>query len=97
MLFKVLPDRQGITLFPIVRFAGIPVSPYGWSGDSAEPILLCSMGLEQLTGRTVEEVNKQKESLVKAGWDWSARDEGKARIHVDALEKIEGPPPEGSF
>lgn len=31
------------------------------------------------------------------GWDWDLREGGHKYIHVDELEKIEGPVPEGPF
>ncbi|MDP1660390.1 MAG: hypothetical protein Q8L55_00610 [Phycisphaerales bacterium] len=31
------------------------------------------------------------------GWGWDQREGGWKYFHVDELEKIEGPPPEGAF
>jgi hypothetical protein len=51
--------------------------------------------LDQTKG--VAGVQHQAEELIAHGWKWDWRDGGEKYFHVDDLEKIEGPPPEGPF
>lgn len=90
-----MATTTGVTFFPDIRYKGMQVSPMWWKKDSTEPLLMCMAGL---TGRenSRRECLELMEELRADGWQ-IARDETKGYVHVDNLEKIQGPPPQGSF
>ena len=77
-----------VRLFPTIRYRGAFVYPKSWNPDSAEPLLSVLMMPWDLreAGVTIDE-------LVADGWQYDQRDGGEKYVHVDELEKIEGPPP----
>lgn len=87
---------EGITFYPRLRFRGQIVVPWGWKPDTSEPILHVFMDSLEFpkvgdTGATIAQLERQ-------GWGNVDPREGAFRyVHVDELEKTEGPPPEGPF
>ena len=43
------------------------------------------------------EYARHVEAFKAEGWAWDIREGGDTYIHIDDLEKIEGPPPAGAF
>jgi len=88
---------QDITFFPEVYYRGVQVFPQHWHPESSEPLVACHMPLNVRPGETAEQSRARRQTLLDEGWTYSAW-EGLARyVHVDELQKIEGPPPEGAF
>lgn len=87
----------GITFYPQLRWHGFPVTPISWAKGATEPMLRCSIG--PLTQKDIPPgIERFTDYLRAHGWAWSVRDfMGERTVHVDELEKIEGPPPEGAF
>ncbi|MBX3351817.1 MAG: hypothetical protein KF684_02690 [Phycisphaeraceae bacterium] len=88
-----------ISFYPELRYEGCKVYPWGgWRPDSAEPILGCLIGdLRASPDETADDVRARRERLVAQGWEDGGRDGVAGYVHVDDLEKIEGPPPDGPF
>jgi len=88
---------DGITFYPEVYYHGVQVFPQHWHPESNEPRVACHMPLNVRPGETAEQSRARRQTLLDEGWAYSAW-EGLARyVHVDELQKIEGPPPEGAF
>jgi hypothetical protein len=101
-----VPMGPDITFFPNIAFHGMQVVPQYWEFESEEPILVL-----MATPCTMEDVNTPyydairerigarypAEILMADGWEQPGQGEFVKRVHVDDLEKIEGPPPEGPF
>lgn len=103
---KYFPSVEEIVFYPEIYYRGCRVSPQYWQRESAEPILNCflqpeDIGVDLLGGAAIPDYVREYPEfhrLVRAdGWAWDAMDGGTRYIHVDDLEKIEGPPPEGPF
>jgi len=91
------PGIAGITFYPEVYYRGVQVFPQHWHPESSEPLVACHMPLNVRPGETAEQSRARRQTLLDEGWTYSAW-EGLARyVHVDELQKIEGPPPEGAF
>lgn len=90
---------DGITFFPELKYQGCKVYPWhGWRHDSAEPILSCLIGdLRASPDETADDVRARRERLVAQGWEDGGRDGVAGYVHVDDIEKFEGPPPDGPF
>ena len=84
--------------FPVLKFRGAPVRAINWHPKSEEPLVRCHMEPHHLVpdGNT-ERYMRLVEEMKAQEWEWDIREGGDAYIHVDELEKIEGPPPEGPF
>jgi hypothetical protein len=93
-----MPTSEGITFYPELRYKGMRVYPKGWDPDSAEPILRCEKPhLADMNLKGVHVRQAFVERLRADGWHWDDREGGWKYIHVDDLEKVEGPPPDGTF
>ena len=101
---KHMPIMEGVTFYPKLRFKGLPVTPLWWKPDSEEPVLRVHMMPEHkyfvqspyYTGpEATGEENWQR--LYDDDWEPAGIGEWQRWLHVDELEKIEGPPPEGAF
>ena len=77
--------------FPTIRYRGALVYPKKWNPDSAEPLLSVVMMPWDL-----REAGLSIDELVADGWQYDQRDGGEKYVHVDELEKIDGPPPGAS-
>ena len=92
-----LNSLSGITFYPEVRYRGMIVHPCAWHPESTEPIL------KVLTGRWLRKVSSDEAAEImetatkELGWEWDHHHGSGGYIHVDELEKIEGPPPDGVF
>jgi len=89
-------EISNITFYPEIRYKGLRVYPMWWKRDAEEPILRVmagSSGGDYPPGDTAAFV----EMLKAEGWQPQARDPMEGYVHVDDLEKIEGPPPDGAF
>jgi len=86
-------DIENVVFFPEIRYQNAKVYPEYWPTDSSEPLLRCRlMGWD---ARSAGYSNEQQEA---DGWKGVGSGDGATKwIHVDDLEKIEGPPPEGPF
>lgn len=84
---------NGIVFFPELRFRQAKVYPEYWSFDSSEAVLQC-----RLMGWDAYSAAYSNEQQIADGWIGVGSGDGATKwIHVDELEKIEGPPPEGPF
>jgi len=84
---------QSVTFFPEMQFRGAKVNPEFWKSDSAEPILQC-----RLMGWDAHSAGYSHDEQVLDGWERVGSGDGAIKwVHVDELEKLEGPPPEGPF
>ena len=100
LVYGSVPFDESIRFFPELRFQGIRVTPTGWHPKSEEPLVRCEIGAGGLGGgRGIDPHEYQRivDELVNLGWEWDYREGGQGYVHVDDLEKIEGPPPEGAF
>ena len=89
-------DLDAITFYPDIRYKGCGGRPVMWKPDGTEPILYCEMGTPPSWSRQQREAKIAE--LEAEGWKWDRRDGiGRGYVHVDDLEKVEGPPPEGAF
>ena len=96
-LGRTFESCDSVTFYPEVRYRGVRVYPQHWDPESNEPLAMCHMPLNIDLAETKAERDALLEQLLAEGWEYSAW-EGLARaVHVDDLEKIEGPPPEGPF
>jgi hypothetical protein len=105
-LVRQVQSTEGIQIFPQLSYRGCRVSPEYWNPETSEPVLRCflqpeEIGPELLGGAPVPDYVNQFPQFLRLvqedGWKWDMRDGGTKYIHVDDLEKIEGPPPEGPF
>jgi len=84
---------EGIKFYPELKYRGIRVYPEYWRLDSAEPVLVCRM-----MGWDAQAAGFTQEQQIEDGWKGVGSGNGATKfLHVDKLEKIEGPPPEGGF
>ncbi len=105
-LVKQLESTAGLQFFPYVYYRGCRVWPEAWDRESEEPILRCLAmpnNFEDITSDYFRKIGKgigaiyPGDVLRADGWEQIARGEYVKFFHVDDLEKIEGPPPEGVF
>ena len=100
-----VPLSSELIFYPELYYHGLKVWPKSWDPDSSEPVLECDAMPEdgQLEDQYFQEVLEQSsidhggDSLLADGWDRWDKFVYRKFIHVDELEKIEGPPPEGPF
>jgi len=108
LLYGSIADVRAIRFFPVIRCRlGYLVSPVMWHPEWEEPILKCYLDNGELTqdltchndlGKWNRIYEERKAALRADGWHWPDPREGCEKyIHVDDLEKIEGPPPDGAF
>jgi hypothetical protein len=106
LLAKQVDAVSGITFYPDIRVHGLRVFPQAWHRDSSEPQLRCALYTNEISSRITEFKDLAKrqriydahvQALQRDGWSWDAREGGEKYVHVDELEKLEGPPPEGVF
>lgn len=96
-----LPWPGDIRFFPEIRYRGCKVYPEWWHRESSEPLLAVhllrnDLDLEKFFVRPPS-FNDLLRAMAADGWQGDAREGWHKYIHVDELEKIEGPPPEGAF
>jgi hypothetical protein len=98
------PGMCGVTFYPELLWRGMRVVPICWKRDSKDPILLClgrasedAFGTEAIPADTPRNAEAVTAMLRASGWDAVVNNDPRKWIHVDELEKIEGPPPDGSF
>ena len=81
------------TFYPHLRYMGAPVYPWAWHKTSVEPILRVRMeALRAFPGESDEAVKRRIRQVVLKGWE-EDRDAATGYVHVDELEKVEGPMP----
>jgi len=86
-----VPLNDKIVFFPTLQYESATVYPQWWHPESEEPILFCHMMQWEDCALSTEELRKE-------GWQIDdPREPARGYVHVDELEKIEGPPPEGPF
>lgn len=90
-------DLSSIRFFPVIRWKGILVTPARWHRESSEPLLFCRMETHELGAKSEREYKRLVEDIRTLGWHWDLMEGGHKYIHVDDLEKIEGPAPDGPF
>ena len=90
-------ELDAITFFPNVRYRGHRVDLWNFDPEREEPLLKCHIDPSELGGKGgMDVVRRLIEELKRDGWLWDMREGGTKYVHVDELEKIEGPPPKGS-
>lgn len=97
------PDLTGICFFPHLSVRGCRVTPWQWHPTAEEPLLMVHMDTTHLdlSRYFLKPPAFKGEEIMRAmradGWGWDQCEGGYKYFHVDELEKIEGPPPEGAF
>jgi hypothetical protein len=94
---KAIDSLNSVTLYPELRYRELRVYSEAWHPESEEPLLLCYMPTVMHPGEPESVWGLRRERLIEEGWEDGGRDGLKGYVHVDELEKIEGPPPTGSF
>lgn len=106
LLSKQYESTLGIRFYPEIYHQGCCVAPRSWHFTSSEPLLRCvaaPSNLSELDSKYHHDIAqrvraKYPEDVLRAdGWNQVERGVFEKFIHVDDLEKIEGPPPEGAF
>ncbi len=92
---------RGIRFFPEIRYRGCKVYPEWWHRESSEPLLAVlllpsDLELSKFFVRPPAFGDLQR-AMEADGWHGDGREGWHKYVHVDELEKIEGPPPEGPF
>ena len=83
----------GVTFYLGIAYKNAKLYPERWTTESKEPLLRC-----RLMGWDAQSVGYSHEQQIADGWKGVGSGDGATKwIHVDDLEKIEGPPPEGPF
>lgn len=98
-------DVAGITFYPNIYYHGLKVWPLSWMPETNEPVLRCEAMPEQgdLDSEYFQEAVRRtgarsgEELLVADGWSHPDKFTYQKALHIDELEKFEGPPPEGPF
>ncbi len=90
-----------LRLFPEIRYRGCKVYPEWWDRESSDPLLAVHLPPSDLDFSkffvrppTLDDLQRAMEA---DGWQGDGREGWHKYVHVDELEKIEGPPPEGPF
>jgi hypothetical protein len=100
LLYGLRPFDRMI-FFPEIRYRGCKVSPWAWHPTAHEPILrIDGSNLDgyRLNGPFNAGPNFDfTAALLADGWEGDDYLGWSRYVHVDELEKIEGPPPEGPF
>lgn len=89
-----------IVFYPEVLYRGIRVWPSHWDLKSSELMVSCRMmpdDVDQLKlfGCETPDYTTFHALMTNDGWRWDMRDGGVRYIHINDLEKIEGPLPDG--
>ncbi len=97
-----MPEMVGIIFYPEIYYRlgdeRYRVYPWNrWCRDSTEPVLRCLIDHGLISEGGMAETERRIKTLINDGWQWDQRVGGIKYVHVDDLEKIEGPPPEGAF
>lgn len=90
---RYIDSIADITFFPEIRYRGFRVYPQGWHYESSEPLLKCYMDHSEISAGGWDATKERMCALIEDGWQWDQREGGIKYVHVDDLEKIEGPPP----
>lgn len=95
---KFVPDMATLIFYPSLFFRDYQVIPWnGWHPTSEEPLLQCFIDLGEIHRGEPGEGEHRIQELIDDGWQYNAREGALKYVHVDELEKAEGPPPEGAF
>lgn len=93
MYFANFRDPSDIMFFLDIRFRNAKVHLEYWKADTFEPVFQC-----RLMGFDAYAAGYSNDEQIADGWVGVGSGEGATKwLHVDELEKIEGPPPEGAF
>ena len=95
-------EFEDIIAFPVLKWRGCRIYPEHWKSDASLPILrvrlmpwdanaLSIFGTEHLAPED------HRKRMVALGWTLDPREGATAWLHVDELEKSEGPIPQGVF
>lgn len=85
-----------IVFYPELLYHGYRVYPEWWDSDRHEPLIHCVTGSDSWRRpiRTEADLHEMIAELKADGWEYNPKDQDARRyIHVDELEKVEGPPP----
>ena len=89
---------EHVTFYPEIRYDGLRVFPENWHFDNTDPVVMCHIpSPRRFPNESKEAVQQHREELIAQGFEDGGREGLKGYVHVDDLEKIEGPPPEGPF
>ena len=94
---KPFDNTKEILFYPTLRWNGFLVTPMYWHKESSDPLLLCRMETHNFGVTNDKDYMKAVERLRADGWGVDIMEGAFKYIHVDELEKIEGPAPEGAF
>lgn len=98
---------ETVAFYPEIFYHGLKVIPVMWHPDSDEPVLMCEAMPATIRdvsspyfleiSRSVGGAQYAEEVMLPDGWQRPDRAVYQKYLHVDELEKIEGPPPDGPF
>lgn len=103
---KYFPSTSGIAFYPSVFYHGLKIWPQAWDRESEDPILQClamPANFDELNSDYFRTMAKRINArypgdvLIADGWERKGRAEYVKALHVNEIEMIEGPPPEGEF
>ena len=103
---KYFPSTEDITFFPEIFYHGMKIYPESWDREREEPIIRCLAtphNMDAFRSSYLQDVATRVNArypcdvLLADGWERTGRVEYIKFLHVDDIEKVEGPPPEGAF
>ncbi|MFG0274201.1 MAG: hypothetical protein ACF8QF_04005 [Phycisphaerales bacterium] len=97
LLFVTLDSVEGVTFYPELRFQGLIVHPMKWQFMAEEPVLVVMAGRWTRTVLPEEAEAFMESTRQRLHWTWDHHHGSGGCVHVDELEKLEGPPPAGPF
>ena len=105
-LYGFADNPDSVIFYPELYYRGCRIWPQWWDSERQDPILRCialPSNLEDLDSDYLREITRRINAryagdvLIADGWEQIGRGEYVKFLHVDEIEKVEGPPPEGPF
>lgn len=106
-LAKEVSISSDMRFFPKATIRTLAVCMTNWKRGTIDPIVKCEIPIpsfetfgkskawiEEEGRRMCREFEALRTQLVSRGWIFDGREGGSGFLHVDDLDKVEGPPPE---
>jgi len=90
-------STEELKFYRTLFYMGYEVWPMHWHMESPEPLLYCRIDGNAFSGHGEAVFMEHISKLKSLGWKCDLREGCEKYVHVDELEKIEGPPPDGVF